>query len=56
MLSMTMVIEGEFRHAKGSYERTLQVDRCERYLEFRSMAKDIITFVLCRSTSIWRNE
>ena len=34
------VIEEEFRHIKGHYERTLQVACCERDPEFRSMAKD----------------
>lgn len=37
------VIEGEFRHIKGHYERTLQVACCERDPEFRAMAKDNIT-------------
>jgi len=34
------VIEEEFRHIKGHYERTLQVACCERDPEFRAMAKD----------------
>lgn len=37
------VIEGEFRHIKGHYERTLQVACCERDPEFRAMAKDNVT-------------
>lgn len=34
------IIEEEFRHIKGHYERTLQVACCERDPEFRAMAKD----------------
>jgi parvulin-like peptidyl-prolyl isomerase len=34
------VIEQEFRHIKGHFERTLQVACCERDPEFRAMAKD----------------
>jgi parvulin-like peptidyl-prolyl isomerase len=34
------IIEQEFRHIKGHYERTLQVACCERDPEFRAMAKD----------------
>lgn len=34
------VIEEEFRHIKGQYERALQVACCERDEEFRTMAKD----------------
>lgn len=34
------IIEEEFRHIKGQYERALQVACCERDPEFRSMAKD----------------
>lgn len=37
------VIEEEFRHIKGHFERTLQVACCERDPEFRTMAKDNIT-------------
>jgi parvulin-like peptidyl-prolyl isomerase len=37
------VIEEEFRHIKGHFERTLQVACCERDPEFRAMAKDNIT-------------
>lgn len=37
------VIEGEFRHIKSHFERTLQVACCERDPEFRAMAKDNIT-------------
>lgn len=37
------VIEGEFRHIKSHFERTLQVACCERDPEFRTMAKDNIT-------------
>lgn len=36
------IIEAEFRHIKGHYERTLQVACCERDPEFRGMAKDNI--------------
>ncbi len=36
------IIEAEFRHIKGHFERTLQVACCERDPEFRSMAKDNI--------------
>ncbi|WP_038171846.1 peptidylprolyl isomerase [Verrucomicrobium sp. BvORR106] len=34
------IIEEEFRHIKGHYERALQVSCCERDPEFRGMAKD----------------
>ncbi len=34
------IIEEEFRHIKGHYERTLQVSCCERDPEFRAMAKE----------------
>lgn len=34
------IIEAEFRHIKGHFERTLQVACCERDPEFRGMAKD----------------
>jgi parvulin-like peptidyl-prolyl isomerase len=34
------IIEEEFRHIKGHYERALQVACCERDPEFRGMAKD----------------
>jgi len=34
------IIEEEFRHIKGQYERALQVACCERDPEFRAMAKD----------------
>lgn len=34
------IIEEEFRHIKGQYERALQVSCCERDPEFRGMAKD----------------
>lgn len=34
------IIEAEFRHIKGHFERTLQVSCCERDPEFRGMAKD----------------
>lgn len=37
------VIEEEFRHIKGHFERTLQVACCERDPEFRAMAKDNVT-------------
>lgn len=37
------IIEAEFRHIKGHFERTLQVACCERDPEFRGMAKDNIT-------------
>ncbi len=36
------IIEAEFRHIKGHFERTLQVACCERDTEFRGMAKDNI--------------
>lgn len=36
------IIEAEFRHIKGHFERTLQVSCCERDPEFRGMAKDNI--------------
>jgi len=36
------IIEQEFRHIKGHFERTLQVACCERDPEFRNMAKDNI--------------
>lgn len=34
------IIEAEFRHIKGHFERSLQVACCERDPEFRGMAKD----------------
>ncbi|HSJ04113.1 MAG: peptidylprolyl isomerase [Verrucomicrobium sp.] len=34
------IIEEEFRHIKGHYERALQVSCCERDPEFRGIAKD----------------
>jgi parvulin-like peptidyl-prolyl isomerase len=37
------IIEAEFRHIKGHFERTLQVSCCERDPEFRGMAKDNLT-------------
>lgn len=37
------LIEEEFRHIKGHFERTLQVACCERDPEFRAMAKDNLT-------------
>lgn len=49
------IIEAEFRHIKGHFERTLQVACCERDSEFRGMAKDnIISRALLNQESLRR--
>jgi parvulin-like peptidyl-prolyl isomerase len=49
------IIEAEFRHIKGHFERTLQVSCCERDPEFRGMAKDnIISRALLGQESLRR--
>lgn len=49
------IIEAEFRHIKGHFERTLQVACCERDPEFRGMAKDnIISRALLNQESLRR--